>query len=97
MVNDSPAGFTAPSIGVVIVVSSAAGAGSLERSKKATRPVVLPPLTLPSPPTSRPREVASIAFSPSYELEPGFHSRAVPVSGSSAPRWSRRTTWSPRP
>jgi hypothetical protein len=91
---------TRPSMGVVIVVSGA-GAGNVSelRSKNPTRPVRTPPLNMPSPPTNRPRAVASMALSPSKEFEPpvGFHSSALPVVVEIAAMWSRRTTWSPRP
>ena len=100
MSNGTLLATTRPSIGVAIEVSGAgAGNGTVSKSKNATRPVRTPPLNMPSPPTSRPRGVASRALSPSKELDPprGFHSRALPFAGSIAAMWSRRTTWSPRP
>ena len=90
---------TRPSIGVVIVVSGAgAGNGTELKSKNATRPVRTPPLNWPSPPMNRPRGVASMALSPSKELEPiGVPLQRLAVVGLIAAMWSRRTTWSPRP
>ena len=75
---------TRPSIGAVIVVSGAGtGKGTVLKSKNPTRPVRTPPLNIPSPPMNRPRGVASMALSPSNELEPvmGCHSSALPVGG----------------
>ena len=91
---------TRPSMGVVIVVSGRVGGKvSVLKSKNATRPVFTPPFHMPSPPTNRPRGVASMALSPSKEFEPpvGFHSSERPSTGLRAAMWSRRTTWSPRP
>ncbi len=91
---------TRPSIGVRMVVSgSAGGLTTLSKSKNPTRPVRTPPLNMPSPPMNRPRGVATMALSPSNELDPsmGFHSSDLPSTGLSAAMWSRRTTWSPRP
>ena len=85
-------GTTRPSIGSAIVVSILVAAGPLLKSKKATRPTLSPPWRVAVAAGEQPREVTSMALLPSNEFEPGFHSTALPVAGSSAPRWSRRTT-----
>jgi hypothetical protein len=69
--NWTPEATTRPSIGLTMVVSMGEGAGLVLTSKKATRPVFLPPLYWPSPPTNRPRGVASMALLPSKVKAPG--------------------------
>ena len=63
--NCSSTGLMRPSIGSVITVWVLLFAGTLWKSKKAIRPTLKPPLVLPSPPTNRPRGVASMCLSPS--------------------------------
>ena len=55
---------------MIVVSGSGAGNGTVLKSKNATRPVLTPPFNMPSPPMNRPRGVASMALSPSNELEP---------------------------